>query len=469
MRHDPTPQTRRSAGGVPGRGTALLASAALALCGCGESARYETPRNLLLISVDTLRADALGAYGATQGDTPSIDALARGAVVFENAVSQSSWTLPAFASILTSTYPSTHEVDSFRASLDPSFRTLGEVLTDAGFATGAVTSHVYVGPKHGMDQGIDDFDDSLVREMTAQPRATSPVVSERGLGWMEEAVADGERWFLWLHYFDPHFPYVRHDDPEKPEGATRDDYRADVAYTDRWIGEVLDGLERLGAADDTLVVLVSDHGEEFREHDKLRHGFTLFREVVHVPLIARVPGVAPRRVRGAVGGVDVLPTVLQLLDLPTPERAVGRSLVPAMLGGTLSELPILSELRLNPAYHSDSVRLGRWKLVLDRSGRSTLGFAASEGGPPTDWSMQPNPPQAEQGLVALLYEVESDPHERHDVADEHPEQVARLRSVLESMQARARAGAIGTRDDVEHSAQELRVLRQLGYVGGHDH
>ena len=130
---------------------------ALLLAGCAEPAPPPVPRNLLLISVDTLRADELGAYGAGHGISPSIDMLAARGVVFEQALSQSSWTLPAFASLITSTYPSTHKVHDFSSRLDPSFQTLGEVLSEAGFSTAAVTSHVYVGPKFGMDQGIAQF------------------------------------------------------------------------------------------------------------------------------------------------------------------------------------------------------------------------------------------------------------------------------------------------------------------------
>jgi choline-sulfatase len=447
-----------------------LAVVGLLITACARVATPPAPRNLLLISVDTLRADKLGTYGATQEVSPHIDALARQSVVFENAISQSSWTLPAFASMITSTYPSTHEVDHFSAGLAPSFETLAEVLSAAGFSTAAVTSHVYVGPKFGMDQGITTFDDSLIAgNRQAELKVSSPDVSALGIRRLEQASAGAERWFLWLHYFDPHFPYVRHDDPAAPEGAGLADYEAEIAFTDRWIGEVLAALERLGAADDTLVVLVSDHGEEFREHKKLRHGCTLFREVVHVPLIARVPGLAPARVRDPVSHVDVLPTVLELLGLSVPATAAGRSLVPAMLGDTLEERPILSELRLNAEYHADSLQLGHWKLVLDHSGRATLGFAEYPGGPPSDESMLPHPPGGELAERQLLYRIDRDPGEQHDLAAEHPDVVASLRATLEAMQRRARAAASAGAQAVEHTPDELEVLRRLGYVGSEEH
>ncbi|HVS18544.1 MAG TPA: sulfatase [Planctomycetota bacterium] len=443
---------------------ALLPALGL-LAGCKRAPTHAVPRNLLLISVDTLRADELGAYGATYGISPSIDALAESGVVFENAASVSSWTLPAFASILTSTYPSTHQVQAFSAALDPSFVTLGEVLSEAGFATAAVTSHAFVGPRYGMHQGIAAFDTALITgKRQAELKVSSPEVTARGVRWLEGAVEEEQRWFLWLHYFDPHFPYIRHGDPEQPEGDTEEDYRGDIAFTDEWIGVLLDELERLGAADDTLVVLLSDHGEEFRERKKLRHGFTLFREVVHMPFIARVPGTAPRRVSEAVSGVDVLPTVLELLDLPTPAAAVGRSLVPAMLGGRLEEQPILGELRLNSGYRADSLQLGPWKLVLDHSGRSTLGFAEYPGGPAIDDSPGPHAPSGDLAEQALLFRIDEDPAELHDVADEHPDEVARMRSTLEALLERARAVAGKAGRAVEHDADDLELLRQLGYV-----
>lgn len=444
-----------------------LAALALWLAACGRTPSHAVPRNLLLITVDTLRADELGAYGATQGTTPNIDALAAGGVVFENAISQSSWTLPSLASLLTSTYPSTHKVDRFGAALDPSFRTLGEVLRDAGFATAAVTSHVYAGPKYGMAQGIETFDDALVAgNRQAELKVSSPGVTAGGIRRLAEVAQGSQRWFLWLHYFDPHFPYIRHDDPAAPQGDTREDYRADIAFTDGRIGEVLDELERLGATDETLVVLVSDHGEEFREHKKLRHGYTLFREVVHVPLILRAPGIAPLRVAEPVNGIDLLPTVLELLDLPIPPAAVGRSLVPALLGERLDEHPILSELRLHPEYPADSLQLGPWKLVLDRSGRAALGYARFPGGPPTDDSLEPHAPGGESIERALLFRIDSDAGEQHDLAAEHPDVVARLSATLEALQKRARASAVGESAAVEHSAEELELLKQLGYVGG---
>lgn len=448
---------------------ALLLAPALLLAGCSRTPARKEPRNLLFITVDTLRADELGAYGATHGVSPNIDALAQTGVVFEKAISQSSWTLPAFASIITSTYPSTHKVDNYNAGLDPSFETLGDVLSDADFFTAAVTSHVFVGPKFGMGQGISMFDDSLVAgNKQAELKVSSPEVTKRGIRWLEDASKRQRRWFLWLHYFDPHFPYLRHDDAGETEGLTEQDYQADIAFTDRWIGQVLEALKRLGVDDDTLVVLVSDHGEEFREHKKLRHGFTLFREVVHVPLIMRAPGVAPGRIGEAVRGIDVMPTVLDLLGLPIPKAAVGRTLVPAMLGQGLGAEPILSELKLHPDYRSDSLQIGRWKLVLDHTGRSTLGYAKVRGGPPTDDAVEPHPPVTELAGKALLFQLDTDPAELHDVAGDHPDVVARMTAMLESMQKRARDATDNKTSAIHHTAEELELLNQLGYSGGQD-
>lgn len=445
---------------------ARLGALALSLAACAREAPLAPARNVLLITVDTLRADQLGAYGAQLGISPHIDALARGGVVFENAISQSSWTLPAIASLLTSTHPSTHGVDRYVDRLDPSYETLCEILAGAGFATAAVSSHVYVGPRYGMDQGIAEFDDSLsLGQRQVEQKVSSPEVSRRGIAWLEGATQREPRWFLWLHYFDPHYPYVRHGEGGEAIGDTLADYRGEIAFTDRWIGEVLGALERLGAADETLVLLVSDHGEEFREHGKLRHGYTLFREVVHVPLLMRVPGLAPTRVREAVSGVDVLPTLLELLGLPVPETAFGRSLVPAMRGAGLDDEPILSELSLNPDYRSDSLQLGPWKLVRDHTGRSTLGFAAFPGGPPVDGATTPNAPAVEPGERLLLYRIDGDAAELRDVSAEHPDETERLRETLDAVQARARAAAGERSEAIELTPEDLEVIRKLGYAG----
>jgi hypothetical protein len=169
--------------------------------------------NLLLLAVDTLRADHLGAYGYQRPTSPHIDRFFAEAIVFDDAHSTSSWTLPAFASLMTSTHSSTHGCWQFRSQLDPSFTTLAEVLRNSGYHTAAVTSHTFLRKSYGLGQGFEDYDESLIVRLRQSHRAiSSPMVTERALVFLDRQANMEERrpWFLWVHYFDPHHVYNEH-------------------------------------------------------------------------------------------------------------------------------------------------------------------------------------------------------------------------------------------------------------------
>jgi arylsulfatase A-like enzyme len=413
-----------------------LGALALLLVNCGGEPP-EAHRNLLLITVDTLRADHLEAYGYDKPTSPRLQELARSAVVFDEMQAHSSWTLASLASIVTSRYPSSHGCRNYESQLPRTFDTLAEVLFSAGFDTAMIASHVFLGHPHGLHQGFVHLDDDLVsRDYEAMNEITSSEVSDKAIAWVRHKGKrrDPYPWFLWVHYFDPHSEYQAHADfPGFGDGDVGR-YDGEIAYTDHHIGRLLDALAAHGLANDTVVALVADHGEEFDDHGGTDHGRTLYREVLRVPLVIRAPGIAPRRVGDDVGAVDILPTLLELLGVARrPERIEGRSLVPAMRGEALEPRPILAELRLYPDAWSDAIIAEGHKLVLDRTARQTR-----------------------------LYDLASDPREMTDVAAERPDVVARLERELEQMIAAASEGA---RTESTGEAN-IDALAALGYVVG---
>jgi len=426
---------------------ALLAGGTLA---CSEPAG---PPNLLLIAVDTLRADHLGAYGYARPTSPSLDRFMNGAVVFEDAQATSSWTLTSFASLFTGLLPSAHGCTTYGSALDASFRTLAEILGEAGFDTAAVVSHVFLGPKHGLPQGFAHFESTVARYDAAESNqaVSSPVVTDRALDWLATRRRDDAPFFLFVHYFDPHAPYRKHAGiTERFGNDERSRYDGEIAFTDAHVGRLLDGLANVPGSEHTVVVFTSDHGEEFGEHGGARHGSSLYQEVMRVPLAIAAPGIPPRRVPDPVSGVDVLPTLLDLLGLPAPREPIaGRSLVPALLGDPLSGAPVLGELRLKPLFPADALLLGRWKLV---EGVTT---------PRLGRNIDPTPE-----IETQLFDRVADPGERRDLGAEHPEEVARLRETLHAEIESARA--LGRRyrqaAPVEHTDAEREHLRALGYV-----
>lgn len=405
--------------------------------------------------VDTLRADELGAYGQSPSRTPALDQLARTSVVFENARAAASWTLPSVGALFTSLLPSSTRLWTFESRLADSVTTLAERFQAAGFATHGIASHVFFDDKYGLQQGFDTFDDELChrKDEPGWRPVTSPEVSARAVRWLEERAAGSasEPFLLFVHFFDPHLDYLDHEaasltDTARPERAR---YRSEIAFTDGWVGAILDTLEGLGFADDTNVLFFSDHGESFLEHPPVkRHSYSLYEEELRVPLFLRVPGNPPGRLADSVGTVDFLPTLLELHGLAgaasrtaagsDATRFEGTSLVPCLAGRAREGPPQLAEIRLKDGYHANALVRGHEKLIEDVSnGRF------------------------------LLYHLADDPRERRDLAPTRPERVAELAAEL---RARIRAAEeqgerYGIAATVEHTPAELENLRSLGYAG----
>ncbi|HHO54037.1 MAG TPA: hypothetical protein ENK18_24995 [Deltaproteobacteria bacterium] len=336
--------------------------------------------------------------------------------------------------------------------------TLAEHLRAAGWTTSAVVSHSFCGSDWGFAQGFDSFDESNV---LGHLGVSSPGVTEGGLRFLDEH--KHERFFLWLHYFDPHYVYKLHPGHDPDPGSdydgrvvdgmyisalealtgtlTPDDraqlarlYDSEIAFTDAQIGRVLDRLEALGLADDTVVVFVADHGEAFDEHGLIGHASTLYQELVHVPFLVRCPRWAPGEVSTPVSSVDLFPTILSCLDLPGPGGLVGRSLAP--------DAPAATEPRL---LFSQTSRGGRQVAV--RSGDHKLIARLARG----------RAPRLE------LYDLSADPHEAHDLAPQGGPILEQLSRELLSWEEATREGAMAPETiDVDAWLQEN--LEALGYT-----
>ena len=294
---------------------------------------------MLLVSIDTLRADRLGSYGYAAAETPRLDALAARGLRFAQATTVIPLTLPAHSSLMTGTFPAHHGVrDNGGFYLAEEQVTLAEVLSERGYRTGGFIAAFVLDGRWGIGQGFgryfDDFDLDGYEQaagMDAIQRPGSTVV-DQALEWLD---ADrDQKFFAWVHLYDPHTPYEAPEPyrvrfPRTASGA----YDAEIAVADTQLGRLLDKLQVDGRLDETLVVVLSDHGEMLGEHGEHTHGFFIYDAAVHIPLIIAGPGVPARVVPNQVRIVDVMPTVLDLLGEPAPPAVQGVSLRPLAEGG----------------------------------------------------------------------------------------------------------------------------------------
>ena len=317
----------------------------------GVSEAPAAPRaglNLLLITVDTLRADRVSCYDRSHVMTPSIDGLATTGTVFTRAFSHAPLTLPAHASLLLGQTPPAHGVhDNGRFTVREESLTLAEHLKGLGYATGAFIGGYPLHSRFGLGQGFDVYDDRFaaspgVGREFAERRAGA--VADAALAWVKERRSP---WFLWVHLYDPHDPY----EPPEPFRTKFKDapYDGEVAYADETAGRLFAFLRQAGLEDGTMVVLTGDHGESLGEHGELTHGFLAYNATLWVPLIIRVPGKGPSRVDQTVSHVDVFATVCDGLGLARPGGLEGRSLLPAMEGRRLPP-PLVYFECLSPYY-----------------------------------------------------------------------------------------------------------------------
>ncbi len=305
-------------------------------------------RNLLLVTIDTLRADRLSCYDPAHVRTPAMDGLAASGTVFTRAFTHVPLTLPAHASLLVGRTPPGHGVrDNGRFVVPGELTTLAELLKARGYATAAFVGGYPLHSRFGLAQGFDVYDDRFaaapgVGREFAESRAGT--VAGKALAWLEGRRAP---WFLWVHFYDPHDPY----EPPEPflSRFTDAPYDGEVAYVDETVGRLLAFLRDLDPAGGTVVVLTGDHGESLGDHGELTHGFLTYNPALWVPLIVAVPGLKPGRTDELVSHVDVFPTVCDLLSVPGPQGLEGRSLRPALEGRKGRPRPVYFEC-LSPYY-----------------------------------------------------------------------------------------------------------------------
>ena len=429
------PVTRRSP-------AALLALAGLlpTQTGCFPS----PPRsNVLLITIDTLRADRLGCYGYASARTPAIDALARDGVRATDAIAAAPVTLPSHATILTGLYPPAHGVrDNGNYALGDDAVTLAERFARAGYVTQAVVSAIVLNRRYNLAQGFENYDDDLWASDEPQlfmiRDRPGPESAARVVRWLEGWSRDRERrpFFLWLHLFDPHQPYAA-----RPDGAPGR-YDDDVAHADEAVGLVTGALDRLAIADATLVVLTADHGESLGEHGEKTHSVFVYDATVRVPLVWRWPGHLPagRVYDGPVRSVDIAPTLLAALGLPGGGETQGVDLLGALRGEKAA--PELAQ-------YSES-------LVAEVGFGMAPLYALRRGG--HKWIRAPR---------SELYDLRSDTGETRNLALEQPEIGADMDRELSSLLAASRARKLDPRDNPMDRETEEN-LRALGYLAGAD-
>ena len=334
----------------------------------------EKPSDLsvLLVTLDTTRADHMGAYGYQGIETPTFDRLAREGVLFEHAESAAPLTLPAHSSIFTGLFPPEHGVrDNGGFFLAPSQVTLAERLKAAGLETGGFVGAYVLDHRWGINQGFDtyfdDFDLSKVKAMSlASIQRPANEVADHVIDWLNHT--GDHRFFGWAHFYDAHTPY----DPPEPFKSRYPGhpYVGEIAFVDSQVGRLIDWLEAHHRLDRTIVVVMGDHGESLGDHGEAAHGFFIYQSTIRVPFVIRAPFALTRgrRVADVVRSVDVMPTILDLLGLPLHGKVEGKSLVPLMTGATREMgLEAYSEA-VYPRYHfgwSDlrALHVGRYKYI----------------------------------------------------------------------------------------------------------
>ena len=289
--------------------------------------------NVVVITVDTLRADHVGCYGDRQIRTPNIDALAQEGIRFERAYTPVPVTLPAHTALFTGTYPLRSGMHDFADNkLNPAQPTLASVLKENGYATGAVIGSAVLdsrfGLNHGFDFYYDHFDFSRLQESNLdQMERSGDLVADQALDWLDKNYQ--KKFFLWMHLYDPHYPY-RPPSPYSEEYQDRP-YDGEVAFADSQVGRLIRELKEKGVYQNTVIVFTGDHGESLGEHGEKTHGFFIYNATLHIPIIIRIPGSpAATTVSALVSLPDLMPTVLAYLKIDVPSEVQGRNLLPLL-------------------------------------------------------------------------------------------------------------------------------------------
>jgi arylsulfatase A-like enzyme/tetratricopeptide (TPR) repeat protein len=422
---------------------ALLLVAVMALPGtlvfsaAAGDVKRDDRLNVLLVTLDTTRADRVGAYGYPKAETPVLDSLARGGVRFANAYCSTPLTLPSHCSILTGTYPLRHKVRNNGAYyLADEAVTLAERLKENGYATSAFVASFNTDSRFGLGQGFDVYDDRFGDDemlKTFRSERTADKVADAFLAWL--GARSPERFFSWVHFFDPHAPYE--PPPPYKERFAGDPYDGEIAFMDHELGRIIERLRATGVLDSTLIVVAGDHGESLGEKGESNHGIFIYEAAMKVPLILSASGNLPRGlvVNARVRLNDIMPTVLDALKIPVNPEVQGESLLPFIDGKKSENLTCY----LESFYPTE-----------------TFGWSELIGIVDGDWKFI-RAPRSE------IYDLKKDPKEEKDLASREARTAAllnrKLDEVIRTYVSNAEPGRRTLTGDEEDR------LRSLGYVG----
>jgi arylsulfatase A-like enzyme len=442
--------------------TAIGITAMIILAGCcllPGPVCAEDGSSVILIIIDTVRADHLGCYGYERETSPNIDAFSKECVFFKKAIAAAPWTTPAIASMFTGQYPRVLGYEAEAVVVDDKVLCLAEIFRNAGYATAGVISHIFVSSELGFDQGFDSYDEENAQ---GHGHISSPSVTDKGIAFVD--THKGKRFFLFLHYFDPHCDYILHDqynffpgyDGELYSGEPIEDlrqaaphmtaedrrylnalYDSEIRFTDEHIGRLFQHLKDIGIYEDLTIVVVADHGEAFLERgdDWIGHTKTVYQELIHVPFMIRLPGESEGwSVDRNISLLDFMPTVVAASGLDVPE-----------------------------GYEHDAVNL------LDGSGAAGREYVFSETG---RWGRQEALLDGDWKVISdqiagtiSLFNLGSDPGELRDVSGENDEVLRRLRAKLFELDYDLRMARSRFRVRAPKlSPEQVEKLRSLGYI-----
>jgi arylsulfatase A-like enzyme/Flp pilus assembly protein TadD len=391
------------------------------------------PKNVILITLDTTRPDALGPYGGTDALTPVLDRMAARGNVFDHDYSQAPITLPSHTSIMTGLIPPQHGVrNNISYRLAPEHRTLASILREHGYATAAFVSSVILDHKFGLDQGFDVYEDKIVNYA---PRTAKAIVTRRGgttldaaLAWFgkHESEHPEQAFFSWIHFYDAHAPY----DPPLPfkQAYADSPYHGEIAYMDQQLGRLVRFLEDKGLDKNTVIIVTADHGDSFGEHGEATHGFFTYSTTTHVPLIVSKPlyGKPGEHIEHIVESIDLAPSILAMLELKVPDEMKG-----ALLSSTDART-VFSEAMIP---HEDFYLAPLHSLKDDHYSF----YYSSE---------------------LELYNLQTDPQEKTNIAAQNPDLTARyLDTIREILETTASSDS-----NVAIDQATIEMLRSLGYV-----
>lgn len=423
------------------------------------------PKNVILITLDTTRADFIGAYGCSDPISPNIDELASRGVVYEDAYSTAPFTGPAHASILTAQHPSRHGIlyngHKVPGELSPGSVSLSEHLAGYGFRTGAVVSSGVLGKRYGFGRGFG-FYRLVVKSPPNENGGSAASVTAEAIRWLK--ASNGDPFFLWVHYVDPHLPYTVAEKVRKqleirdplvtlqtgnnlPTERLRQAYAAEIYETDVGVGELLSHLKNSESEDTTLVVLTADHGEYLHEHEGFMDHFGLFEQVLHVPLIIAGPGVPEgQRRRGLVSVIDIAPTIADALGLPPLSQADG-----------ISHWGFAEQLDVDRAVFAE------WRHfnLIDQPERVSKA---------ADFliSVQVGSKKLIRPVLApeetTVFDIDSDLDERNSLTNESYELTASLEAILDAHIQDDLPAGVATGGEAEIDKESIEMLRAMGYL-----